>query len=65
MTGPATGRFPGFDVLSQAGHWDQVTTDLITARTGPQQAPEFFTETEQSDRRRPAQPAHRPVRRTA
>ena len=47
MTGPATGRFPGFDVLSQAGHWDQVTADLVTARTGPQQAPEFFTETEQ------------------
>ena len=47
MTGPATGRFPGFDVLSQAGHWDQVTADLVTARTGPQRAPEFFTETEQ------------------
>jgi Gluconate 2-dehydrogenase subunit 3 len=46
VTGPATGRFPGFDVLSQAGRWDQVTADLIAARTGPQQAPEFFTETE-------------------
>ena len=46
VTGPATGRFPGFDVLSQVGHWDQVTADLVTARTGPQQAPEFFAETE-------------------
>jgi Gluconate 2-dehydrogenase subunit 3 len=47
VTGPATGRFPGFDVLSQAGHWDRVTADLVTARTGPQRAPEFFTEAEQ------------------
>jgi hypothetical protein len=27
-----TGRFPGFDVLNQAPHWDQVTKDLIEAR---------------------------------
>ena len=33
-----TGRFPGFDVLNQAPHWDQVTKDLIEARvrTSPQ-----------------------------
>ena len=48
MTARATGRFPGFDVLSQAQHWDQVTTDLITARTGPQPAPRFFTDGEQA-----------------
>ena len=32
VTGRATGRFPGFDVLSQAGHWDAVTADLITGQ---------------------------------
>jgi Gluconate 2-dehydrogenase subunit 3 len=48
VTGPATGRFPGFDVLSQARHWDQVTADLITARTGPQPPPRFFTAAEQA-----------------
>ncbi|MGH3295878.1 MAG: hypothetical protein ACRDP7_29180, partial [Trebonia sp.] len=29
------GRFPGFDVLSRAPHWDAVTADVVTARTGP------------------------------
>ena len=48
MTGRATGRFPGFDVLGQAGHWDQVTAELITARTGPPPRPRFFTEAEQA-----------------
>jgi len=38
-----TGRFPGFDVLGQAGHWDQVTADVVTARTGPPPAVKFFT----------------------
>jgi gluconate 2-dehydrogenase subunit 3-like protein len=46
VTGRATGRFPGFDVLSQARHWDTVTADLITARTGPPPAPQFFTDAE-------------------
>jgi Gluconate 2-dehydrogenase subunit 3 len=42
-----TGRFPGFDVLNQAPHWDQVTKDLIEARvrTSPQ-AVTFFSDTE-------------------
>jgi len=48
VTGPATGRFPGFDVLGQAGHWDPVTAELITARTGPPPRPRFFTEAEQA-----------------
>jgi hypothetical protein len=48
VTAPATGRFPGFDVLDQVGHWDQVTADLITARIGPQPGPEFFTDGEQA-----------------
>jgi gluconate 2-dehydrogenase subunit 3-like protein len=42
-----TGRFPGFDVLSQAPHWDQVTKDLIEARVRtPPQAVTFFSDTE-------------------
>lgn len=48
MTGPATGRFPGFDVLSQRRHWDSVTAELITARTGPPPEPSFFTDAERS-----------------
>jgi hypothetical protein len=48
VTGRATGRFPGFDVLSQTQHWDPVTAELITARTGPPPQPRFFTETEQA-----------------
>jgi hypothetical protein len=41
--GGRTGRFPGFDVLGQARHWDQVTADLVTARVGPPPAVKFFT----------------------
>ena len=37
------GRFPGFGVLSQARHWDQVTAEVVTARTGPPAALRFFT----------------------
>lgn len=48
MTSSAAGRFPGFDVLSQSRHWDTVTADLITARTGPPPRPQFFTDTERA-----------------
>jgi hypothetical protein len=48
VTGRATGRFPGFDVLRQAEHWDTVTADLIAARAGPAQEPRFFTVAEQA-----------------
>ena len=42
-----TGRFPGFDVLNQAPHWDQVTKDLIEARVRtPPPAVTFFSDTE-------------------
>jgi hypothetical protein len=41
-------RFPGFDVLSQAQHWDQVTAEAVLARTGPAAAVKFFTEPEES-----------------
>jgi hypothetical protein len=36
--GPSSGvdnRFPGFDVLGQAPHWDRVTADLVISRTAP------------------------------
>ena len=48
MTGRATGRFPGFDVLGQARHWDTVTARLVTARTGPPPEPRFFTDAERA-----------------
>jgi Gluconate 2-dehydrogenase subunit 3 len=48
VTGRATGRFPGFDVLSQARHWDTVTADVVMARTGPPPDPQFFTDTERA-----------------
>jgi hypothetical protein len=48
VTARATGRFPGFDVLGQTRHWDPVTAELITARTGTPPRPQFFTEAEQA-----------------
>jgi hypothetical protein len=41
-------RFPGFDVLSQAPHWDQVTAGLVLSRTGPAPVIRFFTPPEQA-----------------
>jgi hypothetical protein len=48
VTGRASGRFPGFDVLSQTRYWDPVTAELITGRTGPPPPPRFFTGTERA-----------------
>ena len=42
MSGDGAGRFPGFDVLGQAPHWDRVTAEVVAARTGPPPAPKFF-----------------------
>jgi hypothetical protein len=42
------GRFPGFDVLGQAGHWDQATAAVVIARTGVPPAIRFFTPAEQA-----------------
>ncbi len=41
-------RFPGFDVLDQAPHWDRVTADVVLARTDTPTAVKFFTEAEES-----------------
>ena len=38
-------RFPGFDVLDQAGHWDQVTRDVVLGRLEPP-AGTFFNKNE-------------------
>jgi hypothetical protein len=48
VTGRATGRFPGFDALSQARHWDTATAALISARTGPPPGWRFFTDAERA-----------------
>jgi hypothetical protein len=48
VTESATGRFPGFNVLSQAAHWDAVTAGVVTARTGPLPDPQFFDDAEQA-----------------
>jgi Gluconate 2-dehydrogenase subunit 3 len=41
-------RFPGFDVLSQVPHWDQVTADLVASRAGTPSAVKFFTAAEEA-----------------
>lgn len=48
MPQPMPPRFPGFDVMSEAGHWDPVTRELIESRLGPPPADEFFSETERA-----------------
>jgi hypothetical protein len=42
------GRFPGFDPLNQAPHWDQVTAGLIEARVRPSRQVTFFTSAERA-----------------
>jgi Gluconate 2-dehydrogenase subunit 3 len=42
------GRFPGFDALSQARHWDQVTAGVVLDRTGPPPVLKFFTAAEEA-----------------
>jgi hypothetical protein len=42
------GRFPGFDALDQVRHWDQVTADVVLARTDAPGVVKFFTESQES-----------------
>ena len=45
----ATGdRFPGLDVLDQAGHWDPVTAGVVLARVGRPPDIRFFTPDEEA-----------------
>lgn len=41
------GRFPGFDVLAQAPHWDDATRAVLDARMATSPAPRFFSEAQQ------------------
>jgi hypothetical protein len=41
-------RFPGFDVMAQAPHWDQVTAGVVLARVGPPPPIRFFTPDEEA-----------------
>jgi len=42
------GRFPGFDALAQAGHWDAVTAGVVLSRLGKPPDVQFFTPAEQA-----------------
>jgi hypothetical protein len=48
VTSSASGRFPGFDVLSEVPHWDAATADVVTSRIGAFPDRQFFTDTEQA-----------------
>jgi hypothetical protein len=39
-------RFPGFDVLAQAGHWDDATAGVVLERLSPTTQLAFFTSSE-------------------
>ena len=41
-------RFPGFDVLSQAGHWDAATAGVVLSRLTPTPGLRFFTPDEEA-----------------
>jgi hypothetical protein len=43
-----TGRFPGFDVLAQSGHWDPVTSGVVLSRIGMAPEIRFFSPAEQA-----------------
>jgi hypothetical protein len=42
------GRFPGFDTVAQASHWDQVTADVVLSRLRIPQELSFFTPAEEA-----------------
>jgi hypothetical protein len=44
----AGGRFPGLDVLAQAGHWDAVTAGVVQSRVGLPPDIRFFTPGEEA-----------------
>lgn len=46
--GHGTPRFPGFDVLAQAEHWDDVTRAVVTTRVHALPAVRFFTPAEEA-----------------
>jgi hypothetical protein len=48
VTPQGRGRFPGFDVLDQAGVWDDVTAGVVLARLAPPNDLGFFTQAERA-----------------
>jgi len=46
--GEAGGRFPGFNVLDQARHWDPVTAGVVMARIAMPPGIRFFTPVEEA-----------------
>lgn len=48
VTPGGRGRFPGFDVLAGADHWDEVTAGVVLSRLDPPTDYSFFTPTEQA-----------------
>ena len=48
VTPQGRGRFPGFDVLDQAGVWDDVTAGVVLARLAPANDLGFFTQAERA-----------------
>jgi len=46
--GDASARFPGFNVLDQARHWDPVTAGVVMARIGMPPGIRFFTPAEEA-----------------
>jgi Gluconate 2-dehydrogenase subunit 3 len=48
LPGGSPDRYPGFDVVSQARHWDPVTAGVVLARLGPPPDIVFFTPEEEA-----------------
>ena len=48
ISGPADGRFPGFDVLDQVSRWDPVTAGLVLSRVGRLPGIRFFSPAEEA-----------------
>lgn len=47
LPGGSESRFPGFDVLDEAGAWDEVTRETVLARCGPLGSLRFFSSIEE------------------
>jgi hypothetical protein len=45
--GSAEQRFPGYDVIKESKHWDDVTTAVVIGRMAPSGTPTFFTQEEE------------------
>lgn len=48
VTPGGKGRFPGFDVLEEVEHWDDVTAGVVLSRLDPQPEVSFFSVSEQA-----------------